>query len=141
MKKINYRIDWQGDVSFWARLCNFNCSQSSMKLIALSMTTFVGYVRCQKVMKVMIQIHVLFIVKYRYKQRQHMDKHTSISYAVLKDVLMGIPKSDLSGDLLGVTVGVIHVARQQYVCSNHTDSSIYSDHSYPCGTSILGKAS
>ena len=69
-------------------------------------------------------IHVLFSVKYRYKQRQYMDRqdlmklirfyiHFDISHAVLKDVLMGIPKSGLSGDLLGVTVAGIHVEGQQ----------------------------
>ncbi len=45
MKKINYRIDWQGNVSFWAKLCNYNCSQSSIKLTGLSMATLVGYGR------------------------------------------------------------------------------------------------
>ncbi len=44
MKKLNYRVDWQGNVSFWARVCNYNFSQSSIKLTGLSMTTFVGYV-------------------------------------------------------------------------------------------------
>ncbi len=44
MKKINGRIDWQGNVSYWARLYNFNCIQSSIKLTGLSMTTFVGNV-------------------------------------------------------------------------------------------------
>ena len=41
--KINYRIDLQGNVSFWAWLCNYNASQSSITLTGLSMTTFVGY--------------------------------------------------------------------------------------------------
>ena len=40
MKKIHYRIGQQGNVSFWARLCNYNCT---IKLTGLSMTTFVGY--------------------------------------------------------------------------------------------------
>ncbi len=44
MKKIIYRTYWQGNVSFWARLCKYNCSQSSIKLTRLSMTTFVGNV-------------------------------------------------------------------------------------------------
>ncbi len=42
MKKINYKIDWQGNVSFWAQLCNYSFIQSSIKLTGLSMTTFLG---------------------------------------------------------------------------------------------------
>ncbi len=39
MKKIIYR---QGNVSFLAQMCKLNCSQSSIKLTRLSITTFVG---------------------------------------------------------------------------------------------------
>ena len=33
-----------GPVSFWAWLCNYNASQSSITFTGLFMTTFVGYV-------------------------------------------------------------------------------------------------
>ncbi len=51
MKKNIYRIYWQGNVSFWARLCKYNCSLSSIKLTRLSVTTFVG----NEIKKVSIQ--------------------------------------------------------------------------------------
>ncbi len=54
MEKIDYWIDWQGNVSFWARLCNYNCSQGSIKLTGLSMTTFVGYVDFQIVGRIIV---------------------------------------------------------------------------------------
>ena len=50
MKKINYRIDLQGNVSFWARLSNYNCIQSSIKLTRLSMTTFVSNAGYSKIL-------------------------------------------------------------------------------------------
>ncbi len=43
MKKVNYSINWQGNVSFWARLCNYNYIQSSIKLTGLSMTRLCAY--------------------------------------------------------------------------------------------------
>ena len=42
MKNINCRINWESKVSLWAQVCNWNCTQSSIKLTGLSMTTFVG---------------------------------------------------------------------------------------------------
>ena len=29
MKKLNYKINWRGNVSFWTRLCNWNCNGST----------------------------------------------------------------------------------------------------------------
>ena len=56
MKKINYRIDWQRNASFWARFCNYNCIQSSIELTGLSMTTFVGYAELDLKMLCLLQV-------------------------------------------------------------------------------------
>ncbi len=49
MGNLNYEIHWLGKVSFWAQLCNWNCSGSSAKWTGLSATKYRGHAYQSKI--------------------------------------------------------------------------------------------
>ncbi len=43
MKKLNENINWQCNVSFWMQLCNYYCTRSGIKWIALNTTIYLDH--------------------------------------------------------------------------------------------------